>query len=121
MTQLPNYLMAAFIELCNPFSTSVPNNVSNEDWHSISELSKLHGLTPFLFYRVKSLGIPLPERIMKEWLGTYLRQIAEEQKARRQIKELKEILDSEGVPMILLKGRLSNAPSLSTTRPPHFC
>jgi hypothetical protein len=56
---------------------------------------------------------------MKEWLGIYLYQIAEEKKARRQIKELKEVLDSEQIPMILLKGasamlRLYPQPGLRT-------
>ena len=46
----------------------------------------------------------LPEQIEKEWLGIYLYQIAEEKKARRQIKELKDALDPEGIPFILLKG-----------------
>jgi hypothetical protein len=56
---------------------------------------------------------------MKEWLGIYLYQIAEEEQARQQIKELKEILDPEGIPFILLKGasamlRLYPQPGLRT-------
>jgi hypothetical protein len=102
--QLPNNLMTVFIELCDPFSTSVPNNVTDDSWHSISELSKLHGVTSFLFYRARSLGIKLPEEIEREWLGYYLYQIAEEKKAFHQIKELKNILDPGGIPFILLKG-----------------
>jgi hypothetical protein len=111
--------MTTFLELCNPFCFSLSALPSEEGWYSISELSKLHGVTPFFFYRVKSLGIPLPERIMKEWLGIYLHQIAEERNARRQIKELKEVLDSEGIPMVLLKSasamfRLYPQPGLRT-------
>jgi hypothetical protein len=104
MTYLPNNLMTAFIELCDPWRDSISSVPSDEQWNSISELSKLHGVTPFLFYRAKSLGIKLPEKIEKEWLGYYLYQIAEEKKAVRQIKELKNILDPEGIPFILLKG-----------------
>jgi hypothetical protein len=63
--------------------------------------------------------LKLPEQIEKEWLGIYLYQIAEEKKARRQIKELKEILDPEGIPFVLLKGasamlRLYPQPGLRT-------
>ena len=108
-----------FIELCDPYRQGISSVPSDEDWHSISQLSKLHGVTPFLFYRARSLGIKLPEQIEKEWLGHYLYQIAEEQKARRQIKELKEILDPERIPFILLKGasamlRLYPQPGLRT-------
>ena len=108
-----------FLELCDPFRQTISSVPSEESWHYISHLSKLHGVTPFLFYRVRSLGIPVPEKIMKEWLGIYLYQIAEEQKARRQIKELKEILDPKGIPFILLKGasamlRLYPQPGLRT-------
>jgi len=97
-------LMTIFLELCNPSCSSLSTLPSEEGWYSLSELSKLHGVTPFLYYRARSLGIKLPEQIEKEWLGIYLYQIAEEQKARRQIKELKEILDPKGIPFILLKG-----------------
>lgn len=119
MTQIPNDVMTIFIELCNPFSTSVPAVRLEEDWQHISELSKLHGVTPFLYYRTRSLGIKLPEQIEKKWLGVYLYQIAEEQKARRQIKELSEILDSAGIIFVLLKGasamlRLYPQPGLRT-------
>ena len=112
-------LMTIFLELCNPSCSSLSTLPSEEGWYSLSELSKLHGVTPFLYYRARSLGIKLPEQIEKEWLGIYLYQIAEEQKARRQIKELKEILDPEGIPFILLKGasamlRLYPQPGLRT-------
>jgi len=93
-----------FLALCDPFREEIPGDISEDSWTHISELSKLHGVTPFLFYRVRSLGIPVPDKIMKEWLGIYLYQIAEEKKGRRQIKELKEVLNSEAIPMILLKG-----------------
>src|SRR4030067_3858550 len=101
MTQIPNDLMTIFIELCNPFSTSVPAVRSEEDWHHISELSKLHGVTPFLYYRARSLGIKLPEQIEKEWLGIYLYQIAEEKKARQQIKNLHKGPDYAGKTFLL--------------------
>jgi hypothetical protein len=114
---LPESLL--FLELCNPFSTSVSGDIPEDSWTHISGLSKLHGVTPFLYYRARSLGIKLPEQIEKEWLGIYLFQIAEEKKARQQIKELKEILDPEGIPFILLKGasamlRLYPQPGLRT-------
>jgi len=116
---MTNNLMTAFIELCDPRRDSISSVPSDEDWNSISQLSKLHGVTPFLFYRAKSLRIKLPEKIEKEWLGYYLYQIARELKACRQIKELKETLDSEGIPFILLKGssammRLYPQPGLRT-------
>ena len=108
-----------FLALCDPFREEIPGDISEDSWTHISELSKLHGVTPFLFYRVRFLGIPVPDKIMKEWLGIYLYQIAEEKKARRQIKELKEILDPKGIPFILLKGasamlRLYPQPGLRT-------
>jgi len=111
--------MTAFIELCDSFLQAISSVPSDEDWNSISELSKLHGVTPFLYYRIRSLGISLPDKLMNEWLGHYLYQIAGEKKARRQIKELKEILDPEGIPFILLKGasammRLYPQPGLRT-------
>ena len=117
--QIPESDLLLFLELCNPFSTSVPGDISEDSWTHISELSKLHGVTPFLYYRARSLGIKLPEQIEKEWLGIYLYQIAEEKKARQQIKELKEILDPEGIPFIILKGasamlRLFPQPGLRT-------
>jgi len=61
----------------------------------------------------------LPEQIEKEWLGVYLYQLGEEKKVRRQIKELKEILDQERIPFMLLKGasammRLYPQPGLRT-------
>jgi len=111
--------MTTFLDLCNPFCYSLSSIPSEEGWDHISQLSKLHGVTAFLFYRTRSLGVPLPDRIKKEWLGYYLYNLAQEQRARRQIKELKEILDPEGIPMILLKGasammRLYPQPGLRT-------
>jgi len=111
--------LTTFLDLCDPFSTSVPGDISEDSWTHISELSKPHGVTPFLYYRIRSLGLKLPDQIEREWLGHYLYQIAEEKKARRQIKELKEILDPEGIPFILLKGasamlRLYPQPGLRT-------
>ena len=111
--------LTTFLELCNPFRKAISSIPSEESWHSLSHLSKLHGVTPFLYYRTNSLGIKLPDQIEREWLGHYLYQIAEEKKARRQIKELKEILDPEGIPFILLKGasamlRLYPQPGLRT-------
>jgi len=111
--------MTTFLELCDPRRNSLAVSASDISWESISELSKLHGVTSFLFYRTRSLGIKLPEQIEKEWLGYYLYQIAEEKKARSQIKELKEILGPEGIPFILLKGasamlRLYPEPGLRT-------
>ena len=124
LTQLPNYLMTndlmtTFLELCDPRRDTFAASASDISWETISELSKLHGVTPFFYYRVRSLGLKLPEQIEKEWLGIYLYQIAEEQKARRQIKELKDALDPEGIPFILLKGasamlRLYPQPGLRT-------
>jgi hypothetical protein len=96
--------MTLFLQLCDPRRDSLATSASEQDWHSIFALSKLHGVTPFLYYRARSLGLKLPEQIEKEWLGIYLYQIAEEKKAHQQIKELKEVLDSEQIPMILLKG-----------------
>ena len=108
-----------FLELCDPFRQGVSNVPSEESWRSISQLSKEHGMTPFLSYRTRSLGIPAPPKLMKEWLGYYLYQIAEEKKALRQIKELKNILATERIPFILLKGasamlRLYPEPGLRT-------
>jgi hypothetical protein len=108
-----------FLHFCDPWRDTFAASASDISWETISELSKLHGVTPFLYYRARSLGIKLPEQIEKEWLGIYLYQIAEEKKARRQIKELKGILDPEGIPFILLKGasammRLYPQPGLRT-------
>jgi len=121
LTQLPitDDLMITFLQLCDPRRDSLAASASEQEWHYISHLSKLHGVTPFLYYRTRSLGLKLPEQIEKEWLGIYLYQIAEEKKARRQIKELKEILDPNGIPFILLKGasamlRLYPQPGLRT-------
>ena len=111
--------LTTFLDLCDPFRQAISSVPSDEDWNSISQLSKLHGVTAFLYYRIRSLGISLPDKLMKEWLGYYLYQIAEEKKARCQIKELKNILDPEGIPFILLKGasamlRLYPQPGLRT-------
>jgi hypothetical protein len=46
----------------------------------------------------------LPEDLKRRWIMAYLYQMGQERKARQQIKELKEILDPEGIPFILLKG-----------------
>jgi hypothetical protein len=96
--------MTAFIELCDPRRDSLAVSASDISWGSISDLSKLHGVTSFFYYRARTLGVKLPEQIEKEWLGIYLHQIAEEKKARQQINEIKEVLDSEKILMILLKG-----------------
>jgi hypothetical protein len=111
--------MTVFIELCDPRRDSLAVSASDISWENISELSKLHGVTSLLFHRKRSLGIKLPDQIEREWLGYHLYQIAEEKKACRQIKELKEILDPEGIPFILLKGasavmRLYPQPGLRT-------
>jgi len=116
---IPESTLLLFLVLCDPFREEIPGDISQQSWDHISALSKLHGLTPFLYYRARSLGIKLPEQIEKEWLGIYLYQIAGEKKARAQIKELKEILDPEGIPFILLKGasamlRLYPQPGLRT-------
>ena len=122
ITELPmtnDQNLTTFLELCDPFRQAISSVPSEESWHYISHLSKLHGVTPFLYYRARSLGLKLPEQIEKEWLGIYLYQIAQEQKARQQIKELKDALDPEGIPFILLKGasamlRLYPQPGLRT-------
>ncbi len=101
---MANDVMTTFLELCDPFRQAISSLPSVQDWHYISHLSKFHGVTPFLFYRTQQLEVPIPQEIRKEWLAYYLYQIAGEQRARRQIKELKEILDPAGVPFILLKG-----------------
>ena len=111
--------MTTFLQLCDPRRDSLAVSASDISWENISELSKLHGVTPFLFYRTRQLGIPVPEKIRKEWLGIYLYNLAQDQKARRQIKELKEFLDPKGIPFILLKGasamlRLYPEPGLRT-------
>jgi hypothetical protein len=64
--------MTTFLELCDPFREEIPGDISEDSWTHISELSKLHGVTPFLYYRARSLGIKLPEQIEKEWLGIYV-------------------------------------------------
>jgi len=86
---IPESTLVLFLALCDPFREAVPGDISQQSWENISELSKLHGVTPFLFYRTRQMGIPVPEKIKKEWLGIYLYSLAQEQKARRQIKELK--------------------------------
>src|SRR5512147_1300873 len=96
ITQLPNHLITTFIDLCNPFSTSIRGDISQQSWEHISALSKLHGVTPFLYYRARSLGIKLPEQIEKEWLGIYLYQIAQEQKARQTSKPDPIYIDRTG-------------------------
>ncbi len=96
--------MTTFLALCDPSRDSLAVSAAEQTWNQISELARLHGVTSFLFYRTRQLGISVPEEIKKEWLGIYLYQIAAERKARQQIKELKEILDPEGIPFILLKG-----------------
>jgi hypothetical protein len=116
---MTNNPMTVFLDLCDPFREEIPGDISQQSWEHISHLSKLHGVTPFLYYRARSLGIKLPEQIEKEWLGIYLYQIAEEKKARQQIRDLKEILDPERIPFILLKGasamlRLYPQPGLRT-------
>lgn len=119
MIQLPDDILTTFLELCDPWRDSISSIPSDESWPSISELSELHGVAPFLFYRTRSLGIKLPRPIKREWLGYHLYQMAEEKKACLQIKELKEILDPEEIPFILLKGasamlRLYPQPGLRT-------
>ena len=99
-----NAVLTTFLEFCNPSCKSLSFSPSDDDWNGISQLCRRHGLTPYFFYHVKSLGISLPEDINKKWLGSFLYQIAEERKARQQIRELQEVLDSEGLPFILLKG-----------------
>ncbi len=116
---IPESTLLLFLALCDPFREEIPGDISQQSWEHICELSRLHGVTPFLYYRTRSLGIKLPEQIEKEWLGIYLYQLAEEKKARLQIKELKEILDPAGVPFSLLKGasamlRLYPEPGLRT-------
>jgi len=111
--------MTIFLDLCDPSRDSLAVSASEQTWDHISQLARLHGVTPFLFYRTRQLGITLPEKIKKEWLGIYLYSLAQDQKARRQIKELKEILDPAGIPFILLKGasamlRLYPEPGLRT-------
>ena len=101
---IPESSLLFFLALCDPSRTSLAVSASEQEWENISSLARLHGLTPFLYYRARSLGIRLPQKIEKEWLGHYLYQIAQEKMARAQIKELKEILDPAGVPFILLKG-----------------
>ena len=93
-----------FLEFCNPLCASLSAAPLEEDWNEISRLAQWHGLTPFFFYRMKTLGITLPEELRRRWVGSFLFQMGQERKARVQIKELKEILDPEGIPFILLKG-----------------
>jgi len=116
---IPESDLLFFLHLCDPSRDSLAVSASKQTWSQISDLARLHGVTPFLFYRTRQLGIPVPEEIKKEWLGYYLYQIAAEKKALRQIKELKEILDPEGISFILLKGasamvRLYPGPGLRT-------
>lgn len=115
--RLPESLI--FLELCNPFSSSTPGSISEDSWSYISQLAQLHGGTPFLYYRTKTLGISLPPQVMEEWRRSYFVQIAKEVQARRQIKEISKIVSREHIPIILLKGpsamlRLYPDPGLRT-------
>jgi len=92
------------MELCDPFRPAISDLPSEEGWHTISRLANLHGVSPFFFYRTRSLEISLPHEIKKRWLESHLLQIAREERARYQIKELAGTLGSEGVRFILLKG-----------------
>jgi len=96
--------ITTFLELCNPSCTSLSVSPSEEDWAAVTELSQKHGLTPLFSYRLGSLGLSLPEDLKRKWIMAYLYQMGQERKARQQIKELKEVLDPEGIPFILLKG-----------------
>jgi len=88
--------ITTFLSLCNPLCASLSFSLSEVDWNEISRLAQWHGLTPFFFHRMESLGISLPEELRKRWIGSFLFQMGQERKARQQIRELKEILDPEG-------------------------
>jgi hypothetical protein len=115
--RLPESLI--FLELCNPFSSSTPGSISEDSWSYISQLAQLHGITPFLYYRTKTLGISLPPQLMEEWRRSYIIQVTKELQARGQIKEISEIANREDIPVIFLKGpstmlRLYPDPGLRT-------
>lgn len=52
-----NCLFNAFLELCNPFCPSLSSVPSEADWHYISRLARLHGVSPFFFYRTRSIPV----------------------------------------------------------------
>ncbi len=84
LNKTPESTLVLFLKLCDPCDTDFPGDISQQGWEDISELARLHGLTPFLFYRARQLGISIPDEIKKEWLGIYLYSLAQDQKARRQ-------------------------------------
>ncbi len=85
LRDIPESTLFLFLKLCGPGDTKISGDISQQSWDQISELARFHGVTPFLFYRTRQLGIQLPEEIKKEWLGIYLQSLAQDQKARRQI------------------------------------
>jgi hypothetical protein len=66
------YLLTTFLELCNPFSSSLSSVPSEEDRYFIlnSEFAPFHsairnphlamedGVAPFFFYRTRSISLP---------------------------------------------------------------
>ncbi len=88
LKSIPESTLLLFLKLCDPGDTDISGDISQQGWEDISELARLHGLAPFLFYRTRQMGIPVPENIKKEWLEIYLYSLAQDQKARRQITEL---------------------------------
>ncbi len=80
LRDIPETTLLLFLKLCDPGDTDISGDISEYSWSQISELSKVHGVTPFLFYRTRQLGIPIPENIKKEWLGIYLYSLAQGQK-----------------------------------------
>jgi len=46
---IPESEFFLFLQLCDPFHKEIPGEIFQQSWERISELSGLHGVTPFLF------------------------------------------------------------------------
>lgn len=75
------------------------------DWRILIEESDRHGVTPLLYFRVKtSSGSHVPTGVIEELRNAYLRSTAANARRYRQLSTILTALKDESIPVIVLKG-----------------
>lgn len=80
--------------------------LSTDQWAEIVELSVRHGVAPLLYYRLRTHhpDISIPASVAEELRDTYLHSAWKNTRRYHELSKVLQILQNEGIPVIVLKG-----------------
>ncbi len=79
-------------------------SVSAAAWQAVAGLARDHFLAPLLHYRLKLLGITLPENVAERLKRAYILNSARNIRLYRELEKILQRLSQENIPVIVLKG-----------------